>query len=69
MGKTEDEEEELDRETVGRLVPPKYYNSCRVCNKEYLGHLAFPAWKISLDGRVGEVRTTTDRGKVHRYTG
>ena len=50
MGKTEDEEEELDRETVGRLVPPKYYNSCRVCNKEYLGHLVFPAWKFSLDG-------------------
>ena len=56
MGKTEDEEEELDRETVGRLVPPKYYNSCRVCNIEYLGHLVFPAWKFSLDGWVGDVK-------------
>ena len=34
----------------------KYYNSCRVCNKEYLGHLAFPEWEISLDGWVGDVK-------------
>ena len=57
MGKTEDEEEELDRETVGRLVSLNTIIVVEyVLNMEYLGHLAFPAWKISVDGWLGDAK-------------
>ena len=57
MGKTEDEEEELDRETVGRLVSLNtIIVVVYVLNMEYLGHLAFPERKISVDGWLGDAK-------------
>ena len=62
MGKTEAEEEELDRETVGRLVSLNTIIVVEyVLNMEYLGHLAFPERKISSDGWVGDAKDDNHR--------